>query len=263
MPDSSAPRLIAAYFSDVDTDGHNYGPDSPQTDSAIARVDSLVGAIVDGIDRLGATDRIDVIVVSDHGMAEISSARTIALDDYVSMDSLDVGDFSPVATIIPKPGRDDYVFNALVREAKHGKERADRDRAIGALGQFEEPTLVKAALALLLDPELDARDTIRILWGATRRAENVPLAYGFLVAHFDALVARLPRDFAAGFPGVGAAFCDDARRPELEAFFGPRASRYVGGPRLLEQSLESLHLCHTFRVAQEPKVTAYFTKKPK
>ena len=119
MPDSSAPRLIAAYFSDVDTDGHNYGPDSPQTDSAIARVDSLVGAIVDGIDRLGATDRIDVIVVSDHGMAEISSARTIALDDYVSMDSLDVGDFSPVATIIPKPGRDDYVFNALVRANPH------------------------------------------------------------------------------------------------------------------------------------------------
>jgi predicted AlkP superfamily pyrophosphatase or phosphodiesterase len=119
MPDSTAPRLIAAYFSDVDTDGHNYGPDSPQADSAIARVDSVVGAIVDGIQRLGASDRIDVIVVSDHGMAAISSERTIALDDYVSMDSLDVGDYSPVATLIPKPGRMEYVYRALLHASPH------------------------------------------------------------------------------------------------------------------------------------------------
>lgn len=119
MPDSIAPRLIAAYFSDVDTDGHNFGPNAPQTDSAIARVDSVVGAIVDGIDRLGATDRVDVVVVSDHGMTEISSERTIALDDYVSMDSLDIGDWSPIATIIPKAGRGDYVFNALVHANLH------------------------------------------------------------------------------------------------------------------------------------------------
>jgi predicted AlkP superfamily pyrophosphatase or phosphodiesterase len=119
MPDSTAPHLIAAYFSDVDTEGHEYGPDSPQTDSAIAHVDSVVGAIVDGIVQLGDVDRVDIIVVSDHGMAEISSQRTIALDDYVSLDSFDVGDWSPVATLIPKPGRDAYVFNALAGANPH------------------------------------------------------------------------------------------------------------------------------------------------
>lgn len=119
MPDSMAPRLIAAYFADVDTEGHEYGPDSPQTDSAIAHVDSVVGAIVDGVVQLGDVDLVDVIVVSDHGMAEVSSQRTIALDDYVSMDSLDVGDWSPVATLIPRPGRDAYVFNALAGANPH------------------------------------------------------------------------------------------------------------------------------------------------
>jgi predicted AlkP superfamily pyrophosphatase or phosphodiesterase len=115
MPDSTAPHLIAVYFSDVDTDGHNFGPNSAQTDSAIARVDSVVGAIVDGIERLGATDRVNVIVVSDHGMTEVVTERTIVLDDFVSLDSLEVADWTPVATIIPKPGALDYVFNALVR----------------------------------------------------------------------------------------------------------------------------------------------------
>jgi predicted AlkP superfamily pyrophosphatase or phosphodiesterase len=119
MPDSTAPRLIAAYFSEVDTDGHNFGPDAPETDSAIAQVDSAVGAIVDGIATLGATDRVDVIVVSDHGMAPVSSERTIALDDYVSLDSLDVGDWNPIATIIPKPGRAEYVFRSLEHASPH------------------------------------------------------------------------------------------------------------------------------------------------
>ena len=119
MPDSTAPRLIAAYFADVDTDGHEYGPDSPQADSAIARVDSVVGAIMDGIALLGDTDRVDILVVSDHGMAGTSSERTIALDDYVDLDSLDVGDWNPVATIIPKPGRADYVFRALAGANPH------------------------------------------------------------------------------------------------------------------------------------------------
>lgn len=119
MPDTAAPKLIAVYFSDVDTDGHNHGPDAPETDAAIARVDSAVGAIIDGIDRLGATGRVNVVVVADHGMATTSAAQTIALDEYVSLDSLEIGDWSPVATIIPKPGREAYVYRALVGANPH------------------------------------------------------------------------------------------------------------------------------------------------
>ncbi len=121
MPETTAPGLIAVYFSEVDTDGHNFGPNAARTDTAIAQVDSAVGAIVDGITRLGATDRVNIVVVSDHGMTEIVAERTIALDTYVSMDSLVIGDWSPVATIIPKPGTADYVFNALVNAHPHLK----------------------------------------------------------------------------------------------------------------------------------------------
>ncbi len=113
MPDSTRPRLIAVYFSDVDTDGHNFGPDSREVNEAIAHVDSAVGAIVDGIARQGRTSQVNVVVVADHGMTAVDAERVIALDEYVSMDSLDVGDWNPVATIIPKPGRERYVFDAL------------------------------------------------------------------------------------------------------------------------------------------------------
>lgn len=113
LPDSAAPRLIAVYFSDVDTEGHNHGPDSPETDAAIAAVDSAVGAIIDGIAQRDETDAVDVIVVADHGMTPVNRERTIVLDDYLSMDSVEMGDWSPIATIIPKTGHTEYVMRAL------------------------------------------------------------------------------------------------------------------------------------------------------
>jgi predicted AlkP superfamily pyrophosphatase or phosphodiesterase len=119
LPEAEAPGFIAVYFSDVDTKGHDFGPDAPQTDSAIARVDSAVGAIIDNIAALGATDRVNVVVVSDHGMSAVTPARTIALDDFVSLDSLEIGDINPVVTITPKAGREAYVYNALKNAHPH------------------------------------------------------------------------------------------------------------------------------------------------
>lgn len=121
LPADSAPRLIALYFPDVDTKGHDFGPDAPETRAAIADVDSAVGAVIDGVARLGRTDRVNIVVVSDHGMTEITAERSIALDEYVSMDSLDVGDWDPVATLIPRGTAGDYVFRALEHAHPHLK----------------------------------------------------------------------------------------------------------------------------------------------
>ena len=155
---------------------------------------------------------------------------------------------------------DRELFDAFVADAKKTRERSDRDRLISAIGQFRDPALVAAALALTLGNDFDARESIRILYGVTRMPETAPLAYAFLTRNFDAIVSRLPRDWAASAPSIGAVLCDDARRPELQAFFADRARQYVGGPRSLAQSLESMHLCSTFKVAQTPGVTAFFTR---
>jgi len=113
LPADSAPRIITMYLSDTDGAGHDFGPATPQVDSAIAREDSVVGAVVDGIARLRMTDRVNVIVVSDHGMTTAGPGQYVYLDDYVSLDSLDVVDWTPVAAIVPKPGRAAYVYSKL------------------------------------------------------------------------------------------------------------------------------------------------------
>lgn len=114
LPIDSGPSFIAAYFSDTDDAGHRFGPGAVETDSAIARVDRAVGAIIDVIADLGMTDRVTVILVADHGMADVSRERVIALDDYVDLSTVDVVDWNPVAAIRPREGVDpESVYAAL------------------------------------------------------------------------------------------------------------------------------------------------------
>ena len=113
LPADSAPRFITEYFSEVDHQGHEAGPDSPQLDTAITQLDSAVGAIVDGIAKLGLANRVNLIVLADHGMAAMSTSRFIVLDEYVSLDSLDIIEGGPVEEIVPKPGHERYVYEHL------------------------------------------------------------------------------------------------------------------------------------------------------
>ncbi|MDH5233451.1 MAG: AMP-binding protein [Gemmatimonadota bacterium] len=119
LPSDSAPAFIGLYFPDADDAGHTYGPLAPQVDSAIARLDSAVGAIVDGITRLGLTDVVDVIIVADHGMTETSAQRAIVLDDYLDLATVDVIDWTPVAAIAPRAGDEERVYRALAGKHPH------------------------------------------------------------------------------------------------------------------------------------------------
>lgn len=122
-----APAIVTLYFSIVDHAGHDFGPDAPQTDSAIATVDSMMGRLVDGLRTRGLDDKVNVVIVSDHGMHETPKDEVIALDDYIALDDVDVIDWTPVGLVQPKPGKLDAVYAALAHANPHLKvyRRAD------------------------------------------------------------------------------------------------------------------------------------------
>lgn len=65
-PESVRPHFVTLYFSDVDTAGHRFGPDSEQTKQAVREIDALLGELLDGLRATGTP--VNVFVVSDHGM---------------------------------------------------------------------------------------------------------------------------------------------------------------------------------------------------
>ena len=134
LPPDSAPAIITLYFSDTDDAGHWFGPDAPETDDAIARVDRAIGTLVDGIARLGLTDVVNIIIVADHGMTAVSNRRTILLDDYLDLSTVDIVDWTPVAAIAPRAGDEERVYHALL--GKHPNLQVYRKGEVPARWHF-------------------------------------------------------------------------------------------------------------------------------
>ena len=69
LPPERRPHFITLYFSDVDTAGHQYGPESVQVAEAVHELDSDLGKLFAGIQQVHLP--VDVIVLADHGMIQV------------------------------------------------------------------------------------------------------------------------------------------------------------------------------------------------
>ena len=80
-PDATRADFATLYFSEVDILGHQTGVDSPQTNAAIQRVDQEIGLFIAGLENLHLRNVTNLVIVSDHGMANTSPDKVIPLSD--------------------------------------------------------------------------------------------------------------------------------------------------------------------------------------
>ena len=97
-PSAERPALAMLYFSLVDAASHDGGPDAPQALAAAAAADRLVGRLVTGLERLGLGG-VNLVVVSDHGMAETRLDRVVVLDDLIDPAAVDVLETGPMLRV--------------------------------------------------------------------------------------------------------------------------------------------------------------------
>lgn len=75
LPEDIRPHFITFYISNVDHDGHMYGPDAPQTQAAVQFVDKAIGSMVEKVNALGLP--VNFIFLADHGMANVDTVTRI------------------------------------------------------------------------------------------------------------------------------------------------------------------------------------------
>jgi len=119
LPQEDRPAFITLYFEDVDNAAHRWGTNHEETRAAIRTVDDALGWLLTGLDERGITDQVNLVVTSDHGMADISRDRVIFLDDHVDLSDVDMIDYDPVAAIRPAAGETDAVYRALAGAHPH------------------------------------------------------------------------------------------------------------------------------------------------
>lgn len=130
LPPAQRPRLATLYFEHVDTAGHDTGPDSEHVNQTLREVDAALGRLLSGLQARGQLDRINLIVVSDHGMTATSPQRAIAVEDMVSPDDANAITTGQVAGFSPKPGREASAEKQLLRD--HGNAQCWRKQELPA-----------------------------------------------------------------------------------------------------------------------------------
>ncbi|MEX1828639.1 ectonucleotide pyrophosphatase/phosphodiesterase [Luteibacter sp. CQ10] len=103
----AAPVFDTLYFDAVDHAGHEHGPDSPEVNAALREVDDALGYLVAGLRRRGLYDRMNIVVLSDHGMAYVPKGNIVFADQETDLDDLEPVSYGVMATFDPKPGHDD------------------------------------------------------------------------------------------------------------------------------------------------------------
>ncbi|MDO9511987.1 MAG: ectonucleotide pyrophosphatase/phosphodiesterase [Bacteroidales bacterium] len=83
LPEKQRPRLIMWYMHEPDKISHKYGPKSVETKMEVERIDSLLGVFRHKLRHHPLASKINFVVVSDHGMCEISPERLIRIDSLI------------------------------------------------------------------------------------------------------------------------------------------------------------------------------------
>jgi aminopeptidase N len=139
--------------------------------------------------------------------------------------------------------KDRAIWERIRTSAKASRSREVRAQLLGALGRFPDPALARESLALVLGGDFDLRESIAIFDSAFEEVETREIAYAWLKQSFDALTAKMRSDEAVGLFNYPASFCDEKHRADTAAFFGPRAEKVEGAPRVLTAALDRIAVC--------------------
>ncbi|GLT98666.1 hypothetical protein SLE2022_161610 [Rubroshorea leprosula] len=122
LPGSEVPVFMTLYFEDPDHQGHQVGPDDPELTEAVARIDRIIGRLIDGLEKRGVFEDVSIIMVGDHGMVGTCDKKLIFLDDLASWIEIPadwVQYYSPLLAIRPPSG---YAPSDVVTKMREGLE---------------------------------------------------------------------------------------------------------------------------------------------
>jgi predicted AlkP superfamily pyrophosphatase or phosphodiesterase len=116
LPRDQRPTFLALYFSDPDDAGHEFGPVSRETKKAVLKVDQEIGRLIMGLKAREIFSQINLILVSDHGMAAVRLSNAILLDKLFDTNLASrIFWTREIVSIFPKTGEEDEIYQSLKR----------------------------------------------------------------------------------------------------------------------------------------------------
>nr|XP_060641792.1 ectonucleotide pyrophosphatase/phosphodiesterase family member 7-like [Anolis sagrei ordinatus] len=118
--------FVTLYYGEPDNVGHKYGPETEERRKIIQQIDRTVGYLLGAIEKHNLKDTLNVIITSDHGMTTVQKnpqVEEIMLANYIKFADLkfDIVDYGGFGMILPKPGKEEEIYQALKNAHPHLK----------------------------------------------------------------------------------------------------------------------------------------------
>ena len=120
LPAKTRPHFLTLYFPDTDDIGHAFGPDSPQLIDTVKTLDTMLGDLFHRLKQIHMFKKLNIILVSDHGMTIVDTAKSIPLKKILSGFDYTLNGHGPVASIVPGNKAEIPAIYRRLKERAHG-----------------------------------------------------------------------------------------------------------------------------------------------
>lgn len=121
MPYGKRPHFITLYFEQVDSRAHTFGPDAPETNETIKQIDGVILKIKERIQKAGLKDSLNLIILSDHGMTNVSKEKSINIEKIINDPACRIYGTGPISMIQPPKEKINKIYDELKKKENHYK----------------------------------------------------------------------------------------------------------------------------------------------
>ncbi len=154
------------------------------------------------------------------------------------------------------------VFAKILKDVRTEPDRSRRKEMYDALASVRDTRRQAEALALILDPKLDIRETLGMLFSGSLD-DNDAVTRQFWRDHDREILARLPKDGTtnplAGYAYLFTNICRADKRDETIAYVRKEFTPLPGGAHVVDEAIEAMDQCIARRVVVEPELRGWLT----
>ncbi|VVC30894.1 Hypothetical protein CINCED_3A020487 [Cinara cedri] len=150
--DNKPANLVFAYFEEPDRTCHSVGVESQETINQIVKADVTVKYLLDQIKCENLEKKLNLIILSDHGMESITYDHIIFLESYASNMTYKMIVTGPNAFVYPNPGKFDEVYANFTKAAESGTFNVYKQDQIPERWHFKNSPRLKGLIYLLAEP---------------------------------------------------------------------------------------------------------------
>ena len=98
--------VVGVYVAELDESGHFNEKNSQKLGQTIQEVDKIIKFLLDELNARSLRDSVNIVIFSDHGMAEISESKSVDISEHLNTSDVKVfTDRGNMCNIWPHEGK--------------------------------------------------------------------------------------------------------------------------------------------------------------